>query len=197
MVTRQFNLLTDAANWSPPNSNDTGELLTKQWWDLVDIIGCDEYYIQQTYHFINGSYPTLNQLLNIWQPLEIQLLNLHNKWNKSIIFTEIGYCSGVNGSCYANKDWTSDDSIIPAPTNESLYAQTIQYEAALTAMSKYSWFKGIFWWNWATDAAFGGKNNSCMDPKFKPTEYLVRKWYNATEPMPEPPSYPATCKCWL
>eukprot|EP01084_Bolivina_argentea_P035512 65865_1 len=184
-------ILTDAANWSPPGKN-IGELVQKNWWDIVDIIGCDEYYVSFNYGMINGSYPTLTQLLNVWKSVEQQMFDLHNKWNKSIIFTEIGYCSGVNAKCYANGNKAPN-----RPTNESLYAMYNQYEAVLTAMSKYEWFEGIFWWNWASDAAFGGDGNSCMDPKYKPTENLLREWYNATEEPPPPPNYPVTCECWL
>ncbi len=53
-------ILTDAANWSPPGQN-SGESVLKKWWDIVDIIGCDEYYISQHYSMINGSYPTMTQ----------------------------------------------------------------------------------------------------------------------------------------
>ena len=188
-------LLTDAANWSPPYSNNTGEFVTKKWWDLVDIIGCDEYYIQQNFAFINNSYPSMTELMILWQEIAFQLEYIHNLWNKPVIFTEIGYCSGVNGSCYANQDFANVD--IPLPTNESLHAQTEQYEAMFLTMSEYEWFQGVFWWNWATDAAFGGYNDSCMDPKFKPTEQLLRKWYNATEDPPDVPDYPPSCRCWL
>ena len=184
-------VLTDAANWSRPGSN-TGELAMKQWWDLVDVIGCDEYFVSQTYRMINGSYPSLAQLLGIWEAVEQQMLALHVKWNKSVVFTEIGYCSGVNGTCYANGGTPPGP-----PTNDSLFAMYTQYEACLMAMSKYDWFEGVFWWNWDSDAAFGGETNSCMDPKYKPVEGLLRQWYHATEPQPPPPAYTATCECWL
>ncbi len=78
--------------------------------------------------------------MNIWQSVEQQMLTLHNKWNKSIIFTEIGYCSGIKANCYANGGKPPG-----SPTNQSLYAMYNQYEAALTAMTKCSWFEGVFW----------------------------------------------------
>ena len=187
-------LLTSAAEWSYPNSTTSGELECKEWWDLMDYIGCDEYYVKHGFSMINNSYPTLNELLNIWNNVEIQMYNMYLKWNKTILFTEIGYCSGINGNCYAN------DNILPSnitqTTNESLYSQYTQYEGVFISMTKYKWFKGIFWWNWVTDAAFGGDTNPCMDIKFKPTENLLRKWYNATEPQPQPPDYSQTCECW-
>ena len=135
-------ILTSSANWALPNG--TGEVTEKQWWDLMDIIGVDEYYVATNYQFVNGSYPTLDELKIYWQPIEQQLIDLSIKWNKSVIFTECGYCSGVNGTCYSN-------GMIPPspPTNESMQAMVTQYQATLEVMTKYEWFEGVFWWNWA------------------------------------------------
>lgn len=186
-------LLTDAANWSPPQGQ--GEVTDKTWWDIVDLIGVDEYFVSFTNSTPNadGDFPTLSELLKIWEPIEAQLQELHEKFNKSVIFTEVGYCSGVNGSCFQN----GDIAPTPATTATSLAAQATQYEALLLAMSKHEWFEGVFWWNWSTDPAFGGNNNSCMDPKFKPAEDVLRRWYGATEPQPKLPAFAATCECWL
>jgi hypothetical protein len=188
--------LTDSANWSPPNAQPgQGEVTDKTWWDAVDVIGVDEYYVTWAHsrELANGTYRTLDELLDLWAGIEVQLAGLHRKFNKSVLFTEIGYCSGVNGSCFKNT------AVQPAnrTSSASLEAQATQFEAALAAMTKYPWFLGVFWWNWATDAAFGGEGNSCMDPKFKPAEAVLRKWYGATLPAPTPPSYPPVCECWL
>lgn len=186
-------LITDAANWSPPGGS--GELSDKTWWDAVDIIGVDEYYVEyfNSTEDADGSYPSVSQLLKVWAPVEKQLEALHVKYNKSIVFTEVGYCSGVNGSCFDNGAPRPPQSTTAA----SLVAQAAQYEALMLAMTKYPWFEGVFWWNWATDAAFGGDNNSCMDPKFKPAEDVLRRWYRATQPKPKPPQYAPICECWL
>lgn len=179
--------ITSSANWGDEANN-------KAWWDAVDFIGIDEYEIKTYWSLINGSYPTLSQLLEKWAPVEAQIELLHKKFNKSVVFTEIGYCSGVGANCFANTDAPLPN---PPTTEESLNSQSTQYLAALTAMSKYPWFEGVFWWNWATDAAFGGVGNTCMDPKFKPSENLLRNWYEAMHPQPQPPSTTPTCKCWL
>ena len=190
-------IVTSAANWNPPGCTDPSEceLETKEWWNLMDLIGCDAYYsnINNISNYNGSYYPTTNEILKQWEPIQEQLLQLHNKWNKSVIFTEIGYCSGVNNSCDANFKINT----YPPPTNESLQGMANHYDAALTAMSQYDWFLGVFWWNWATDAAFGGLNNSCMTPSYKPTETLLRVWYNATQEPPPPPTYPNQCECWL
>ena len=191
--------ITISANWADPKTN-IGEVTEINWWHKVDYIGCDEYYVKSVSgNGINGTYPTMTQLANEWSLVEQQMIELHNKWKMDVIFTEIGYCSGVisgtNDTCWCN----GKQSVRPSlPTNESLYAQYNQYEAALIAMSKYDWFLGFFWWNWPTDAAFNGYNNdnSCMTPSYKPTEDLLRLWYNATMPKPDPPNYKSQCVCW-
>ena len=187
--------LTDSANWAPPGQ--PGEENDKTWWDLVDVIGIDEYQVKafNATAYKNGSFPTMADLAEVWRPIEKQLEALHKKWNKTIIFSEMGYCSGNEGYCFANG---VRPPMSPLTTNASLQAQATQYDAAMTAMVKYEWFEGVFWWNWATDAAFGGTNNACMDPKFKPAEDMLRKWYNATQPKPSPPPGMAPiCECWL
>eukprot|EP01084_Bolivina_argentea_P124612 220823_1 len=149
------------------------------------------------YAIINDTYPTLNQLLPLWNPIKKQILNMHLKWNMNFIFTEIGYCSGIinNGSksnlCHCNGAQT-----FPT-TNASLYAQYNLYLAAMMSFEQYNWFKGMFWWNWVSDASFGGFNNSCMTVSYKPTENLLRQWYFTTQKQPPPPIYPAKCQCWL
>eukprot|EP01084_Bolivina_argentea_P047096 86761_1 len=192
-----FGKLICSAHWSWPNNTDTlptngsGELTDKRWWDLMDIIGADEYYMNHVK--FNTSYPSLTQYLNAWAPIQQQFINMNNYWNKTMVVTEIGICSGFDGSCGA----VNGNSAKHAPTNQSLYGQVTLYESVLIAFTNYSFFEGIFFWNWNTDNAFGGLNNSCITPAYKPAEDLLREWYYATEPKPFPPNYKAQCECWL
>ena len=136
--------LTSAANWSPPQG--PGEFTDKKWWDLMDVMGCDQYYLKSNFHLIDGKFPTLAQLAEAWAPMEQQMERMHAKWGKPVIFTEMGYCMGYDADCFANNGGKET-----APPNAtSLETGANQYEAALVAMTKYSWFEGIFWWNWNT-----------------------------------------------
>jgi len=185
-----YGLLTSSAN----GDSLSDEVIVKEWWDLMDIIGCDCYYINQQYDilFTNNTFPNLTQIIQAWQPLKDALYNLTIVYNKSLLFTEIGYCNGYDGQCYANGD------VAPfLPTNETQENMKTHYQAALETFGFEEWFKGVFWWNWATDAAFGGWNNSCMTPSYKPTESLLREWYDATEPIPNPPDFLPLCACIL
>ena len=188
-------VLIDSANWAAPGGS--GEVTDKLWWDAVDVIGVDEYYMAYffSHAYANGTFRDEATLLRLWEGIEVQLAALHAKFNRSIIFSEMGYCSGDSGRCFRNMP--ADEVPSLRTTNASLEAQAVQYEAALKAFSKHAWWLGVFWWNWATDPSFGGRGNSCMDPKFKPAEDVLRRWYGATQPQPAMPSEPAQCRCWL
>ena len=128
--------LTASANWA--SLDGKGELTEIHWWDAVDVIGVDEYYMAWNHPTMlpNNTYPTVDTLVGWWSGVEQQLDWLHRFYNRSIIFTEIGFCSGFNGSCYKDGEVPHD----PLTTVESLEFQAAQYEATLRAMTKYSWF---------------------------------------------------------
>ncbi|KAL6072762.1 Glycosyl hydrolase family 53 [Balamuthia mandrillaris] len=173
--------LTDSANWGWPNATG-GEITNKTWWDAVDIIGVDEYY-----HLLpEVPNPTVEQLEAAWIPIIEQLRKVSQRFDsKPVVFTEIGYCSGL---CQRGR----------RPSSSDLRQQAVHYEAALRVMMKESsWILGAFWWNWPTDAAFGGYSDDCMAQAYKPVEDVLRKYYQATLPVPPPPSYPPSCLCTL
>jgi hypothetical protein len=168
-------MLTDAANWAIPGEG--GEVADKKWWDAVDMIGVDEYYP------FTGQ--TVQDLVVEWQPIISQLRGVSLKFNKTLIFTEIGYCSG---ECQRGV----------TPNNTALASQAIHFEAALTVMMQNSdWVKGVYWWNWPTDPAYGGPVDDCMAMAYKPVESVLRKYYRATQPIPPKPDYPPACLCTL
>ena len=140
--------LTSAANWSP--AVGPGEVTDKMWWDLVDFIGVDQYYMKTNYSLVNGKFPTREELLLLWEPIEWQLHNLSTVWGKPVVFTEIGFCAGYNADCYAN-----NGGLQPLlPNASSLDSQALQFEATMVAFGKHDWFKGVFWWNWNTGMIF-------------------------------------------
>jgi hypothetical protein len=117
--------------------------------DAVDVIGVDSYY-----PLGNGSVtPTLPLLLADWQPIIDRLHNLSTYWDRPVVLTEIGYCSG---GCVRNANSTPEEQA----------TQALYYQAALTAfVNQTSWFQGFFWWAWDTDNNFGGPANVCITPQ--------------------------------
>eukprot|EP01133_Synstelium_polycarpum_P013313 gene13313-15652_t len=170
-------------------ANHGGEETNKTWWDVVDIIGVDAYYPMAP----DIPNPTLADLVQYWKIIqnegvdngeEQMTTSLHNLtvfWNKPMIFTELGYCSSLTGNPQA-----------PA----SMGFMNLHFEAVFEAFADLDWFQGVFWWNWVTDPAFGGDNNYCMSPAFKPTEELLRLQYGNGYPSVQP-TYPPACPCIL
>jgi hypothetical protein len=102
---------------------------------------------------------------------------LVRKFNKSLIFTEIGYCAG---GCSRNGSHGG------SATNATLQRQADHYEALfLAAAGHESWFRGAFWWNWDSDPAVAA-GDGCLTPAWKPAEAVLRRYYRATSPPPAP-----------
>eukprot|EP01113_Clastostelium_recurvatum_P036853 TRINITY_DN5319_c0_g1_i1.p1 TRINITY_DN5319_c0_g1~~TRINITY_DN5319_c0_g1_i1.p1 ORF type:complete len:371 (+),score=67.03 TRINITY_DN5319_c0_g1_i1:27-1139(+) len=174
--------LTDAANWGWLNAKG-GEETNKTWWDAVDIIGVDAYYLN--FLMSNISNPTMDQIMAQWIPVVTRFQNLTKTFNRPLMLTEIGYCPGTE----CTRDHT--------PTAAELAYQAMFYTACFETFLPYDWFLGVFWWNWATDNSFGGPANDCMSPSFKPAEDVLRQYYQATLPKPSVPTAPPKCLCTL
>ncbi len=99
-------------------------------------------------------------------------------WDKPVVMTETAWASSPYGV------WTGSH----VANSSDLDTQAIRFEAILQAFTPNEWFEGVFWWNWPTDAAVGGALDSCATPSYKPAEFVLRDWYHATEPIPDPPA---------
>jgi hypothetical protein len=89
------------------------------------------------------------------------------------MFTEVGYCPGNVCKRYGT------------PTMAGQKQMAMMYQALIDVWDKFPWFKGTFWWNWTTDNNFGGDENWCMDPKYKPAQTVLWKYYGGSH-LPEP-----------
>ena len=74
------------------------------------------------------------------------------------------------------------------------FMQALRYEALLEAWRDVPWFEGVHWWNWDTDANFGGLANSCLSPQGKPAQTMLRSAYGGTGAV-VPPSGAPVCPC--
>jgi len=171
-------ILTDAANHD-------GEETAKLWWDAVDMIGVDAYY----YLLPDEQLPSVDDIIAAWQQAPLTTLQqLHKTWNKTIIFTEVGYCS------------PDKPGYLTCPSPSSTQGQQRQanfYQAVLQLFSKQDWWGGVFFWNWTTDPFQGGVNDYCFTPFNKPAEQVVRKFFGGrvSEMRQRPPSQAPLCPC--
>jgi len=143
------------------------------WFDTLDIIGVDGYYI------LNVSTPsTVEALVNAWQPIIQVLEGVHKQWNKTIMFTEVGYTSSYQPYLHP---WEmvlisfNDCSVWPLCV--FLQEQANCYEALFQALYPLEWFGGVHWWLWRTDPLDGGTSDPGFSPVNKPAEAILRQWY--------------------
>jgi hypothetical protein len=124
--------VTYAANWDDYQS--------VSFWNEVDFIGIDAYF-----PLTEKNNPSKEELAKAWEG-HADILQTWLKdagLAKPIIFTEIGYDT-IEGS--NRQPWR----ILPTLTTyvESQEEQANCLESLLEVLSKRSWFKGLYWWNY-------------------------------------------------
>jgi hypothetical protein len=150
-----------------------------RWWDALDFIGIDAYYRTPSLE----ARPSLNELKDAWKPHLKFLVRLSTKWQKPILFTEIGYLS-IEGTASLPADWRLKGKV-------DLKAQADCYQAVFESVYGKPWFAGMFWWVWGSNLLQGGPNDTGFSPHDKPAEEVLRTWFGgagprAPRPVPEP-----------
>jgi hypothetical protein len=145
-------------------ADNHGDETAITWWDAVDYIGVDAYY-----SLTSENDPSLAELKAAWEPHVATLADLAATWDKSIIFTEIGYRS-LDGANRHPWDWGITGTY-------DLQEQADAYQAALESVFDQSWFGGMYWWAWETDPFQGGPCDDGYTPYDKPAEDVLRGWY--------------------
>ncbi|MBN1976783.1 MAG: hypothetical protein JW918_05230 [Anaerolineae bacterium] len=150
------------------------------WWDALDFIGIDAYYV-----LTDRTDPTLDELKAAWvdKGYVETMANLAKKYDKPVLITEIGYRS-ADGTIKTPWDW--DD--LPLDLQE----QADAYQAALDVLRDQPWLAGIYWWNWDVNPQKGGVEDKDYTPYGKPAEEVLRACYGGdTEPAAAPTPHPA------
>ena len=150
-------LLTDSANHD-------GEEYNKTWWDDLDYIGVDAYYLPIKKDELEFSVQNFEEIL---QTAVEKLRVLSEKFKKDVIITEVGFCSG---NCKREEKVFLKDQ----------YLQAYFYERFMKVFGSQPFIKGFFWWAWNSDPYFGGQNDMCISPQNKLSEYVLRKYYGGT-----------------
>ncbi len=150
-------------------ANQGGEEVSVTWWDAVDYIGVDGYYILNT---DISEHPTVADLEAAWTTPKQILANLSATYGKKIILTEIGYRSQHGCSCHPWDWWT--------PSELDQEEQAYAYEAAFRQLYDQPWLTGIYWWMWSTDRFASGPCDDGFSPHQKPAEAVLRAWYGGS-----------------
>jgi hypothetical protein len=150
--------LTYAGNW-----NAYGAI---KWWDALDVIGVDAYFPLTVW-----TNPDLEDLKNGWQPFVEYLSLFSQRWNRQVIFTEVGYTSQKR-SAEAPMSWEAGQL--------DLQIQANLYQALFDQVYHQPWFSGLFIWTWECDPYQGGATDSGYTPKGKPAEIILQQAFNVS-----------------
>lgn len=138
-----------------------------EWFDKVDIIGTSAYYPV-------GEKPgdTEENMIKNWVKVKEKMIKLHQKFNKPILFVEIG-CRSAAGCATMPWDFLHKD------LSFSDEEQANFYSSVMKVFWDEPWFAGFFWWDWSTklyplDKA---RSNRGFDIYGKKAEEVLKEWY--------------------
>ncbi len=135
------------------------------FWDDLDYIGVDVYF-----RLSKNDNPDLKDLVEGWKKHEEQLRVLSEKYNKKIIFTEIGYKS-VKGTTVRPWEWNAGQEV-------SQQQQAQAFEAMFRTFSDKPYIEGIYIWKYFTDNDSYEKGNikGGFTPYGKIAEGIISGW---------------------
>ncbi len=157
--------LTYAGNWYK-------EYESISFWDELDYIGIQAYF-----PLSNRDNPDLTELKQAWERKSSDLADISKKFNKPILFTEIGYKSTTDG---ASKPWEWIDYYNDgASFEQSDETQANAYQSVFETIWNENWFAGMHLWQWRGDGRNRrGRNHLDFTPQNKPAEQIIAKGYN-------------------
>ena len=166
--------LTYSANWGGPGWTDEKNRI--QFWPQLDYIGVSAYYPLPT------GNPTVESFKQEWDKINKQDIQpLKDKFNKSILFTEVGYRS-IDWAHWKPFEYGGDG-------NYDEQEQAKLYEALYSYWNNYDYVNGVQWWDWSSNPNAGGSGNKDFTPQHKAAEQVMTRW-NAGGTTPEPTPTP-------
>ena len=155
--------LTYAANWYK-------EFEEVKFWDDLDFIGIQGYF-----PLSKKKYPTVEMLKKGWSSHKKKILKIAQKFNKTIVFTEIGYKSTPDSSI---EPWTWLNRRTRSNGEVDLQSQADCYEAFFQTFWHEDWFEGVYFWKWfPKHDRVGGEGNRDFTPQNKPAEKVLANWF--------------------
>jgi len=155
--------LTYAMNWD----DDIDDI---KFWDQMDYIGIQAYY-----PLTKERKPNLTTIKKGWGNHIDNLKRASKKYNKPILFTEIGYRSDEIATI---EPWLWDSGISDTTNVISNHVQNLAYQALFEELWHKEWFAGMYFWQWHVDHKKDEAHGK-MDftPRYKSAENTMAKWY--------------------
>ena len=150
------------------------------WWNELDMIGMTTYY-----DLTGGEPATVPRLTEAWESIKDDILAWRKKYNRPILFTEVGWPNQVTCAQYPWDYYRSTDK--PDPQ-----AQANCFEAFFRTWIREKAVAGFIVWEWRN---YPGQNtdpqkDTSYVPHGKPALDVIRKYYRY--PSPNAATRPAT-----
>ncbi|WP_235296932.1 glycoside hydrolase family 113 [Portibacter marinus] len=158
--------LTYAANWD-------AEYADIPFWSEMDFIGIQAYY-----PLTSQPYPELHEIQAGWKKHLRMPESFSKKYQKPVLFTEIGYRSDHIATI---EPWLWN-SQLDSTSIQCTKTQNLAYEALFRELWHKEWFAGMFFWQWHnTSSDRHHHENRDFTPRFKPAENTIARWYGKSD----------------
>ena len=155
--------LTYAANWM-------NEFEKITFWEDLDYIGIQAYF-----PLTKNTYPSVEQISKGWQKHLFSMEEVHEKYNRNIIFTEMGYKSTADS---AIKPWEWIESYSNHKDLVSYETQANCYKVFFSKVWDKVWFEGVHIWQLRSDFTKADDYlNLDFTPQGKPAELVISKGF--------------------
>ncbi|TMM56847.1 hypothetical protein FEE95_10120 [Maribacter algarum] len=155
--------LTYAANWY-----DEYEHIS--FWKDLDYIGIQAYF-----PLTKVKNPDLKTIEKGWEKHLTVLESFHKKYDKPILFTEVGYRSDADATI---KPWEWNQFFGEITKKKSDQTQQLAYEALFNKTWHQPWFAGVYIWQWDNRTMEeSAQTDLDFSPRFKPAENILAKWF--------------------
>ncbi len=145
--------LTYAANFNK-------EYEEVRFWDALDFIGVQAYF-----SLTKSKGHSLGELKKGWIDPIKSIDRIHKKFNKPVLFTEIGYRSDTNAGI---EPWVWPKENSGAEISDDCQANC--YRAFFETVWKQPWMTGVYFWKWYPH---GANRNAAID--FTPQGKIAEK----------------------
>ena len=151
--------LTYAANWYKEYEEIT-------FWDNLDYIGIQAYF-----PLVQINHPSVKQLSKGWNKHLGAIESVHKKYNRKILFTELGYKSSADS---AIKPWAWPEK---SESSKKLFSNETQancFKAFFNTVWEKEWFGGVHIWKFSSYYKEDKENQDIyFNPQGKPAEEII------------------------
>lgn len=133
-----------------------------EFWPQLDFIGISAYY---SLGDNNDSVATIESKWDRWSGA---IESLASRYNKQVLFTEIGYVSQPNSLSDPGTAYMNGGSV-------DLTLQANAYQALFNYWNQRAYMNGVAFWDWSSDPNAGGPNDNGYTPQGKPAEQVMKQ----------------------